>query len=1176
MSRTIAVGLSLIMALSPLSACSSASTSQDGEGEETGEELSRSLDADEEEANDAAKQLEYNAEGTYTVSFVEGDLIVLEGEDLQTAQESMAEARANASGQSEDTTEGAKADNKDAAQEEDAKAKAEQTAAALTEAQAALEEAQAKVDAQAGDAQGAEDAQAKLDAAKEATAQAEQAVADAQAALDEASDAVAQADDASRESAEQAQADAQTALDEAQAALDQAMADEADAQAELDAAQATDSDEDAAKALEEAQANYDKAKEADDAAQKALEEAEAKADDEVEEEAAEDADATAFADLAQEDMEVAYSVITNMDEYAASFDENGEPTVELEDEYRLAEVTSFQNENGTIELSFTDPDAAEQQTNNYIVYIAKLKAYYPIDVELPEQTSIEVLSQTEFVSSTSEASEVVLTLEDAEWPESVAIDAITLGGSFKEMSVQDAAVEDGELRLQLSGTPVLEEELLTTYTNGTIQIAADAVEGTTMDLFATVPVEVPNAWVDLDSMQVDGDTISMTVDVNGMDVDGLTAADVDFGQNATVTDVQPTDDGKLAVSLKADTSSEDVEAAADAISNTEITVGEVTKPSNVDHATFDQRFESIEADDDDFTLTIALTAVAGTFAEGISADSVTIGGDFEGGSVVSLTRADDTNAELVLLVPSNGATEDSYNIIGSVTLSEGALVDLWGEASPEKTNSRSYAPENLGRDDPDNPADYLQQLVDRYKDVNGIENRDWDAVDDDTKQKILFDYDIAKMEKDAKDAAKKKQDAWQGTYKEGLNQAVQGFGYAADLMQYVDKDAADIMRYELEGLKALNSVVNGKYMDVVGNAMKILQMAGVLKKQNEPTIADVLQQLDEIKDYISAMNDKLDTMMNQEYRNRLASFEQKLVQAQTECADIEGWQKEARQIAALRKDVKGVSENSSTEEIQEYNKALVDIIKERHDDYLIKRDGLQKLVVSICAEVLADNNTDVLYTYDNLVNNFYNWSTQGYTARNAYRTNILMALSRGFNDLYFIYDLPNSPSDLQGTLATIDKAAQKVQDSSAGRSTVRDNTTWEGFQLGAYSPTLGITVYKNTLWGHTSSGPTITKTQVSEYKNRLHGNSVIGDLTSAGIVAQDFAQKYEKSSKYLGICMRAWRTTKSYYIIKKRPVTYAQVLKWNGSISDKEMIFDANKPNDPKWVIKFLDSEKSF
>ncbi len=867
MSRVLAAVLSLSMALAPLSACSSATKTApvtDEEGEEVVKDLTFADGAGEENI----KQLDYNVDGTYTVSFAEGDLYVLNDEELATAKKEMGEAKSTGTA----TTSDDKADDKGIVEDEgiaedDGKASDDKSQKAVDEAKAAYEEAQKELEELQATA---DDESVVVD--EQAVADAEAALQDAQAAADEAQAALDDAQAVAEVGDDQTVADAEQALDEANKAV-------ADAQKALDDAQEADIEEDADEqgAIEEAQAKVDEAKAAYEEAQAALE-----VEDEAALEAADEAEAVskdtdaqdkaAFDDIEQNDVQVAYVVVTNMDEYVAGIGEDGEPTVEIEDENRLAEITSFENEGGTITIGFTDVDAATELTNSYIVYIDKLGACCRVSIEF---TDVEVNSETEFVASTSEANDIVLSLAEGTWSQDVSADDVSLGGSFKEMTIEGVTLADDQLTLSLKGAPVLESDISTTFTNGTVTLAARAFEGGSFDQSVAIPVEVPNVWVDLTSMDVDGDTITMPIDVDGMDVESITADSIDFGENATVTDVQTGDDGRLVVTVQANTSSEDVDAAIDAIADTDITVGEVTTTSNVGHATFDQRFDFIAVEDEDFTLTINLQAVNGTFADGISADDVTLAGELEGGSVTSLTRVDDTTCELVISVPNNGLTEETYNILGSVTLAEGALVETWGDPAPEATSSRNYAPESLGRDDEiieEEPEwkedadedlefpeaeDYFYDLNRMFNNENEYEADGWVDIDDNTKKKVITDYNIDKMEKSIAAENKKKEEEFEKKYKQGLNDAVKGFGYAVQVMKYIDKDAAMIMEYEMQGLSILNNIVQGKYVDVAGNVIKILEMSGVLKAPKEATINDVLNELDEMKEYMGVMNAKI-------------------------------------------------------------------------------------------------------------------------------------------------------------------------------------------------------------------------------------------------------------------------------------------------------------------------------
>lgn len=107
-----------------------------------------------------------------------------------------------------------------------------------------------------------------------------------------------------------------------------------------------------------------------------------------------------------------------------------------------------------------------------------------------------------------------------------------------------------------------------------------------------------------------------------------------------------------------------------------------------------------------------LYANSGSFSENLKTDMVAFADDFANATVTSFTRENDSTAELVLSVDSNGVKVEDMDLTGTVTLKNGALVNRWGDVrSEECIQTRSYTMDSMGKDLSDGDINIIKDIV---------------------------------------------------------------------------------------------------------------------------------------------------------------------------------------------------------------------------------------------------------------------------------------------------------------------------------------------------------------------------------------------------------------------------------------------------------------------------------
>ena len=753
------------------------------------------------------------------------------------------------------------------------------------------------------------------------------------------------------------------------------------------------------------------------------------------------AEAVKFSDIKEEDVHIVYG----FEPITEDGDEASEP------ETREAKITGFKNENDAITLSFTDSDAAVNDTDLYYVLFNGLNAFAVIE---PDFKDCLLTSDTESVSCDSDDHTITLTVDGAEFEENVSTSDITLGGSFKEMQVAEVSPAGTTLTLRLTGRPVLESDVSTTYTAGQISVAEEAFKGGAESETAYVDVEIPAAYFDVEEIEARDKSVTIPLYVPGTEADEITASDVSFESGAQVTDVKA-DGDKLQVTVATDNVGE---------LTGKVKVKDQEFQSPVTHAVFDADLENVEAKDDELQLTLALTAEDGTFAEGLSAESVSLADDFADGKVTSVEAQDETNAEVTISVPANGKTVDDYDLVGTVTLAEGALVDEWGTAAPEYSHATYYAGANA-------------------------------------KAKAKTKTKSTKKAEAQKKKQQQKEEEEQQRKQDKVDRGQKVVDYGVEALNFVGGDAAIVGAYCLDIFKIASSAYMGDIGGVASAIGSIIKRAGLLEggeDPNAPTAQSVEEKMDELKDLMSSMDQRMDVLEKNQYDMLVRGFDNALDALSTDCSRAESMLRGAKEIY-VQQGKTVPSENASQEELLAYNHDLIDIIEqqEKSGDRAFKNYSsliarIENNYITATTEAKKDWNYNPFHYYDKRVATYFNWETQGWYMRETYRTFAKFQITRAYSTLSLYYEIPQNAERYKDITTRFAKSLQTIEDHPAGLSP----TDWrEGTAV--YSNTLKRSISDFGTSDTNKSSNTVSDAQVTAYTARLHGKSVREDLELA-------------------------------------------------------------------------------
>lgn len=346
-------------------------------------------------------------------------------------------------------------------------------------------------------------------------------------------------------------------------------------------------------------------------------------------------------------------------------------------ETKDAEVLSASvNKDGSLTVSFHDPNAAENKTPFYGVMIRKLAVGAVVKVE---PKAFRITCDRDYVVSTENTIKLTFTLEEGEFESDIEKDDIALASSFENLTVESVSAAGKNLTLQLSGVIAFHESS-NAWLDGMVTLSEDVVKDSIMPICIRIPVMAQTVFFDAERLEASNGKITVPLVLAGLDEAGaLTAEDIVLqGADAiTVESVTPVGEDEARVVMRAPGVEGQNQAAA-LLDNAVVKVKDWELNAGFMPAGFYPVFDYVDEKDGNLEITTILYAENGSFAEGLSASAVQFAGDFEDAKVVSLNRTGDVTAELVFQTPAKGQTTETIDQDGEIILTSGALINRWG------------------------------------------------------------------------------------------------------------------------------------------------------------------------------------------------------------------------------------------------------------------------------------------------------------------------------------------------------------------------------------------------------------------------------------------------------------------------------------------------------------------
>ena len=397
--------------------------------------------------------------------------------------------------------------------------------------------------------------------------------------------------------------------------------------------------------------------------------------------------------ITADNVEVRYLDLTAVPEASSEAAQEAD----LEDVYSLcAKVESVKpTDKKSCEITFPDDKAAEYITDSYIVLFKGVEGddnTASVEVEFPE---ITLTPDVENVVSDVTEAKITLAIDGGAFEDGISEEDIYLADAFSDMKIESVSSSDKNLTVQLTGSPVRNEA--GAYQWGSVNVKPSGITDGYTDVTSKIAVRLANAGLDAATLKFENGKIIAALQAYGVvDMDTLTKDNIKL-DGATVEAAEKTDDNTVMLTVAAD-GIQSVNDFADLIGGKTMTLGDYETQADISQAGFYPVFDYAEEDGDDLKITLKLYAGNGTFDKALKADAVSFADDFKDAKAESVTVDSDTVATLILSVPANGQTTETFKMNGTVTLAAGAFTNAWGDkTSKEVSYTRDYSGETLGK-----------------------------------------------------------------------------------------------------------------------------------------------------------------------------------------------------------------------------------------------------------------------------------------------------------------------------------------------------------------------------------------------------------------------------------------------------------------------------------------------
>ncbi len=397
--------------------------------------------------------------------------------------------------------------------------------------------------------------------------------------------------------------------------------------------------------------------------------------------------------ITAEDVEISYVDISGVaiEEVQQSAATSDEEVIAATVKVKVDSVKA--NTNGGYDISFTDENAPLNPTNYYDISFTKLEETASAEVVYPE---ITLTPDVENVVSDATQAKVTLAIDGSTFEDGISEKDIYLDNAFSDMEIESVSSSDKNLTVQLKGSPV--RNVAGAYQWGSVNVKPSGITDGYADVASKVNIQLATVSIDASTLKFENGKINADLKVYGVvDINILTKDNIRI-DGAAVEAAEKTDDNTIKLTLAADGVSS-VNDFADTVGGKKMTLDDYETTVAVSQASFYPVFDYVDEDGDNLKITLKLYANSGSFDKDLKVDAISFADDFKDAKAESVTVDSDTLATLIVSVPANGQTTETFRMNGTVPLAAGTLTNAWGnKTSAEVSNTRDYSGETLGRD----------------------------------------------------------------------------------------------------------------------------------------------------------------------------------------------------------------------------------------------------------------------------------------------------------------------------------------------------------------------------------------------------------------------------------------------------------------------------------------------
>ena len=369
--------------------------------------------------------------------------------------------------------------------------------------------------------------------------------------------------------------------------------------------------------------------------------------------------------------------------------------------------------------------------------------------------------------------------------------------------------------------------------------------------------------------------------------------------------------------------------------------------------------------------------------------------------------------------------------------------------------------------------------------------------------------------------------------------------YTAETANQIDPTFGKVTEFGKDVFNLARAYYTGDVSAAISGVSGVLNMFGIFGSgggvSNEQIlmevqkvyslVQDVALDVKDLQGLTTAMSMQLDETTMQAYRNGLQPFDNAMIALDTDAEILQEMLVTGATILQGQ-GINAPAENATDAERQEYIGKLIATIEEQQNTNpdLKNFDSIMNDLINnytlVTGELSKTNDFSPLTAYDNYWNTYFNWESQGYALRKAYRGNAEFEVKRAYAliALYYNIGTGNTAVTYKKYGQLLNDALTQIEQNGPGISpqVVADNwhqigankNNARGYTLdlenGLYSGTFDKRLFAlydswpEYIGDETKNGVNVSTGIVEKYVSKFHGKTLLEDLALAGINNLDF------------------------------------------------------------------------